>query len=198
MDAYSHHPYTPGGSTRVKPGQLPNNPARCVTLGNLGQLTRLFPSKPFYLTEFGYNTQYCRWFGVTVSKADQARYLREAYSYARRYRQVKALLWFLVDDWNPTASPTDKAGDGVYMGVRTVHGRAQAVLVRVRRRQQTDARRPRGGQGGSLLHALRRAHVPVTRGADEPDAHAAVARAVGRRLALAGDGPHRRRRHVHA
>ena len=122
MDAYSHHPYTPGGSTQVKPGQPPNNPDRCVTLGNLGQLTSLFPSKPFYLTEFGYNTQYCRWFGVTVSKADQARYLREAYSYARRYRQVKALLWFLVDDWNPTGSPTDKAGDGVYMGVRTYEG----------------------------------------------------------------------------
>jgi hypothetical protein len=122
MDAYSHHPYTPGGSTRIEPGQLPNNPARCVTLGNLGQLTKLFPTMPFYLTEFGYNTQYCRWFGVTVSKADQARYLREAYSYVRRYRQVKALMWFLVDDWNPTGSPTDKAGEGVYMGVRTYTG----------------------------------------------------------------------------
>ena len=122
MDAYSHHPYTPGGSTRVKPGQPPNNPARCVTLGNLKQLTSLFPGMPFYLTEFGYNTQYSRWFGVTVSEADQARYMRQAYAYVRRYPQVKALLWFLVDDWNPTDSPTDKAGQGVYMGVRTYTG----------------------------------------------------------------------------
>ena len=122
MDAYSHHPYTPGGSTNILPGQQPNNPARCVTLGNLGQLTRLFPTKPFYLTEFGYNTQYSRWFGVTVSKADQASYLRQAYSFVRRYPQVKALLWFLVDDWNPTGSPADKAGNGIYMGVRTYKG----------------------------------------------------------------------------
>ena len=56
MDAYSHHPYTPGGSTRIGPGQLPNNPQRCVTLGNLDQITSLFPGKPFYLTEYGYNT----------------------------------------------------------------------------------------------------------------------------------------------
>jgi hypothetical protein len=98
MDAYSHHPYTPGGSTRIAPGQLPNSPDRAVTLGNLSQLTKLFPRMPFYLTEFGYNTEYCRWFGVTVSRADQARYLRQAYSVtASRYPQVKALLWFLVD-----------------------------------------------------------------------------------------------------
>jgi hypothetical protein len=121
MDAYSHHPYTPGGSTRLKPGELPNNPARCVTLGNLGQLTKLFPGKPFYLTEFGYNTKYSQWFGVTVSESEQARYLRQAFAYAKRYPQVKALLWFLVDDWNPTGG-VDKAGEGVYMGVRTYKG----------------------------------------------------------------------------
>jgi hypothetical protein len=120
MDAYSHHPYTPGGSTRVRPGEMPNNSARAVTLGNLGQLTKLFPKKPFYLTEFGYHTQYSHWFGVAVSKADQARYLRQAYAYAQRYRQVKALLWFMVDDYSPGGS--DKAGDGIYMGVRTSTG----------------------------------------------------------------------------
>jgi hypothetical protein len=121
MHAYSHHPYTPGGSTRVAPDALPNNPARCVTLGNLNQLTRLFPGKDFYLTEYGYNTEYSRWFGVTVSKADQARYLRKAFSYAHaRYPQVKVLFWFLVDDWNPSGKRGD--ANGVYMGVRTSTG----------------------------------------------------------------------------
>jgi hypothetical protein len=121
MDAYAHHPYTPGGSTRVAPSQLPNNPDRCVTLGNLSQLTKLFPTKPFYLTEYGYNTQYCEWFGVTVSSADQARYLRQAYSYtASRYKQVKALLWFLVDDM--PSQPGARKSTGVYMGVRTSAG----------------------------------------------------------------------------
>ena len=118
MDAYSHHPYTPGGSTRIAPDALPNNPARCVTLGNLSQLTKLFPSMPFYLTEYGYNTQYSVWFGVTVSSADQARYLRQAYAYtASHYKQVKALLWFLVDDM-PAAAGAPR-NTGVYMGVRT-------------------------------------------------------------------------------
>ena len=121
MDAYSHHPYTPGGSTRIAPDSLPNNPARCVTLGNLGQLTRLFPTKPFYLTEYGYNTQYSVWFGVTVSKADQARYLRQAYAYtAAHYKQVKALFWFLVDDM--PAAKGASSSTGVYMGVRSSAG----------------------------------------------------------------------------
>ncbi len=123
MDAYSHHPYTPGGSTRIAPGEPPNNPHRAVTLGNLDQITELFPSgTPFYLTEFGYNTQYSVWFGVTVSKADQARYLRQGYAYTRaHYPQVKALLWFLVDDWNPSGELDD--GEGVYMGVRSSEGK---------------------------------------------------------------------------
>ena len=67
MDAYAHHPYTPRGSKRVAPDQLPNNASRCVTLGNLSVLTKLFPTKPFYLTEFGYNTQHSKHFGVAVS-----------------------------------------------------------------------------------------------------------------------------------
>ncbi len=121
MDAYSHHPYTPGGSTRIAPGQTPNNPSRCVTLGNLGQLTKLFPGKPFYITEYGYNSQYSKWFGVTVSPAVQARYLRRSFSFtAAHYPQVKALLWFLVDDWNPSGKAN--SDNGIYMGVRTYKG----------------------------------------------------------------------------
>ena len=61
------------------------------------------------------------WFGVTVSEADQARYLREGYAFTRaNYPQVKAFLWFLVDDWNQSGKPGDD--QGVYMGVRTADG----------------------------------------------------------------------------
>ncbi len=56
FDIYSHHPYTPGGSIRTAPDRLPNDPTKTVTLANLGTLLRLFPGKPFYLTEYGYNT----------------------------------------------------------------------------------------------------------------------------------------------
>jgi hypothetical protein len=121
MDAYSHHPYTPGGSTRLAPDALPNNPDRCVTLGNLSQFTRLFPTNPFYLTEYGYDTRYSVWFGVTVSPSVQAAYLRQAYLYtASRYKQVKALFWFLVDDM--ASAPGASRSIGVYMGVRTSAG----------------------------------------------------------------------------
>jgi len=51
-----------------------------------------------------------------VPQATQARYLRQAYSYvAGRYRQVKALLWYQVDDW----APHGYDGTGVYTGLRT-------------------------------------------------------------------------------
>jgi hypothetical protein len=121
MDAYAHHPYTPRGSKRVAPDQLPNNASRCVTLGNLSVLTKLFPTKPFYLTEFGYHTQDSVQFGVAVSTADQARYLRRAYSYtASRYKKVKALMWFMVNDM--AAAPGAAPNTGVYMGVRWADG----------------------------------------------------------------------------
>jgi len=121
FDAYSHHPYTPLGTRNGAPDQAPNNPARCVTLANLGQLTRLFPSKPFYLTEYGYGTHYSQWFGYPVSAATQARYLRKAYAMMARRPQVKALLWFLVTDWGSNAkNPYD--GTGAYTGLRKVDG----------------------------------------------------------------------------
>jgi hypothetical protein len=121
FDAYSHHPYTPRGSRSVAPGAPPNNPARCVTLGNLSQLTSLFPSKPFYLTEYGYGTHESNYFGVAVSPATQAKYLRQAYALAKKRPQVKALLWFLVIDWaEDPLHPYN--GNGAYTGLRELDG----------------------------------------------------------------------------
>lgn len=121
FDAYSHHPYTPRGSRSVAPSAMPNNPSRCVTLGNLGQLTSLFPSKPFYLTEYGYGTHESNYFGVAVSAATQAKYLRQAYAKVKQRSQVKVLLWFLVKDWavNPQ-HPYN--GNGAYTGLRKFDG----------------------------------------------------------------------------
>ena len=69
FDVYSHHPYTPGGSIYTAPDQPPNDPSHTVTLFNLRTLLRLFPGKPFYLTEYGYNTQPNQVFGVFVERA---------------------------------------------------------------------------------------------------------------------------------
>ena len=68
FDVYSHHPYTPGGSIYTAPDQPPNDPSNTVTLFNLRTLLRLFPSKPFYLTEYGYNTQPNQVFGTFVDE----------------------------------------------------------------------------------------------------------------------------------
>ena len=116
FDVYSHHPYTPGGSVNRAPDRPPNDSSTTVTLYNLGQLLRLFPAKPFYLTEYGYNTSPSRDFGgMTVTKVEQATYLKKAYAYAGRYSQVKNLFWFLVKDAHSVGNPPDW---GVYTGLR--------------------------------------------------------------------------------
>jgi hypothetical protein len=117
MNAYSHHPYTPGGSVNPAPEAKPHNPSTTVTLGNLSVLLKLFPTKPFYLTEYGYNTQPSVAFGTfTVSKSAQAAYLQRAYRFAARYSQVKALFWYLAKDVKPSDSRPAKYG--VYTGLR--------------------------------------------------------------------------------
>jgi hypothetical protein len=119
FDAYSHHPYVPGGTRNSAPEGLPNDPGTTVTLGNLGMLTRIFPSKPFYLTEFGYNTKASIDFGwFKVSEKTQAQYVTRAYEQATRYPQVKVLIWFLVQD-NKYGSSADQ---GDYTGLRRPDG----------------------------------------------------------------------------
>jgi Cellulase (glycosyl hydrolase family 5) len=120
FDVYSHHPYTPGGTRHPAPNRAPNDTSTTVTLYNLKTLLRLFPGKPFYLTEYGYNTRPSAYFGgFSVTKKIQASYLKTAYSYARRYKQVKLLLWYLVYDVRPASGP---AQYGVYTGLRTSAG----------------------------------------------------------------------------
>ena len=120
FDAYSHHPYTPGGTTNKAPDRPPNDTKTTVTLYNLRTLLDVFPGKPFYLTEYGYNTSASRDFGgMTVTKVQQAAWLRKAYLYAGRYSQVKALFWYLVQDAKPSGLPSDH---GVYTGLREADG----------------------------------------------------------------------------
>ena len=119
FDAYSHHPYTPGGSFETAPEALPSVPSTTVQLRNLGALLDVFPTKDFYLTEFGYNTSFSGMFGgLPLSPATQADYLRRAYRYAGRYSQVKALFWYLRRDQSPNGSSSDPSG--VYTGLRTL------------------------------------------------------------------------------
>ena len=119
FDVYSHNPYTPGGSVNRAPDRPPNDPTSTVTLYNLKTLLRLFPGKPFYLTEYGYNTSPSFAFGgMTVTRVEQATYLRKAYAWAARYPQVKSLFWYLVKD-----ARGFPATNGVYTGLRETDGK---------------------------------------------------------------------------
>ena len=122
FDAYSHHPYTTRTSAPA-PGAIPRRPDISVTLGNLPVLLKVFPTKPFYLTEYCYSTSPNDAFVLAVSKADQARYLRQAYALLGKpaYRQVKALLWFLVEGLAVRSGQPHECG-GVH-GAHRLHGR---------------------------------------------------------------------------
>jgi len=113
FDAYSHHPYHTGASKSPAPDKPPNSTRTAVTLYNISQLLRLFPSKPFYLTEYGYSTEDMPQFGTGVTQVQQASYLRKAYSMVARHRQIKVLLWYLVQD-----------SSSVYTGLRGYSGDA--------------------------------------------------------------------------
>ena len=117
---YSHHPYTPGGTFFPRPDQPPNDPTTTVTLCNLRTLLRLFPGKPFYLTEYAYNSRYSVIAARTVTRAQQAAYLRRAFSYVRRYPQVKLVMWFLLYDVPPP--PGQPPEMGIYSGLRDPDG----------------------------------------------------------------------------
>ena len=100
-------------------------------------LLKIFPRTDFYLTEYCLAAKTVgKSFVVVVSKADQARYLREAFALLAKpqYKRVKAMLWYQVQGL---------AGGPLAGGCqpRPVHGAcrldrpAAPGVVRVRRRQ---------------------------------------------------------------
>lgn len=147
FDVYAHHPYPTAGNPRIKPSALPRDPDHTVWLANLGRLLRVFPGKPFYLTEFAYATSYSLLFGVWVSEPRQAAYLREAFKVAARYDRVRMLVWFPRADWSATGSYDDRLGH--YCGlVRLDARRKRAYYAFAGGNQLTlddPGRVPRGG-----------------------------------------------------
>ena len=119
FDGYTHHGYTPGGAKNPQPEAPPRDPGTTVNLGNLKTLLKIFPRVPFYITEYGYQTAPCNSFSQQYfSFETQASYLARAYAFAARYPQLKALLWYLLDDWSPDGNPKNQAG--FYTGLRTI------------------------------------------------------------------------------
>ena len=46
---------------------MPRNPDLTVSLGTISTLLKIFPTKPFYITEYGYYTVYRIAFGIYVN-----------------------------------------------------------------------------------------------------------------------------------
>ena len=146
--AYSHHPYMPGASPRLWPEAAPGSPNTTVTLQNLGTLLKLFPKKPFFLTEYGYQTAPCVWFsGQYVNQITQANYLRRAYAFVARYPQVKLLMWYLLKDESPMGSPNR----GFYTGLRTAGGAAKRAWYVFARGNRLTLIAPTSIKRGSVL-----------------------------------------------
>jgi hypothetical protein len=121
FDVYSHHPYPVGPTTIVAPEAMPRDSAHTVSLGNISVLLKKFPNKPFYLTEYGYNTAFSLVFGgFKVSVTQQADFVRRAFIYVRRYPQIKYLTWLYVRDFSSTGKSSDPLG--VYTGLKTLSG----------------------------------------------------------------------------
>ena len=120
FDAYSHHPYTVGGTSNIAPEAMPHYPNLTVSLGNISTLLKIFPSKPFYLSEYGYYTVYQTAFGISVNQVTQALYLPRAYRFVARYPQIKALVWFPYRDSGLADPPPDHGG--CYSGLVTTAG----------------------------------------------------------------------------
>jgi hypothetical protein len=102
FDVYAHHPYADAGTEA--PSYIPKgNNKRRIQLGNINvliaQVTKLYGSHPFWLTEYGYQTNppdNKTGFGVTWAK--QALYMKQAYAIARKNPHIQMMLWFLVRD----------------------------------------------------------------------------------------------------
>jgi hypothetical protein len=74
------------------------------------------------LTEYGYQTAACQAFtGQHVNQITQATYLRRAYAYVARYKQVKLLMWYDLKDSSPAGTPYL----GWYTGLQTASGAAK-------------------------------------------------------------------------
>ena len=123
FDVYSHHPYVPGGPYDMDPGLRPQHPDHTVSLSNIGTLLKIFPRKPFYLTEYAFSTEPSLSFGPPVTEVQQAAYLTEAFALAARHAQIRMLVWYLLQDSSPTGEPTSP--NGWYLGLRRVNGAAK-------------------------------------------------------------------------
>ena len=118
FDVYAHHPYADKGSEapNYKPAGVQ---VRRVQLGNIGTLitllTKLYGPKHLWITEYGYQTNPPDRTVFGVSWANQALYMKQAFTMARANPRIDMMLWFLIKD--------EPSIGGWQSGLQTVTGK---------------------------------------------------------------------------
>jgi hypothetical protein len=113
-DAFAHHPYY--GHRLETPTSRPTvKGSTAVLLGNIGDLVRVIGRKRLWITEYGYQTRPERVFPVSFSQ--QARYVAQSFSIARRHPRIDMMLWFLLRD-DPRIRNGWQSGFFTYRGSR--------------------------------------------------------------------------------
>jgi hypothetical protein len=149
FDGYSHHPYCVGGRKNLDPSRRPASPGIAIETGNISTLLKMFPRKPFYLTEFGYNTAYTTYFGARVSEVKQATYLTKSFALMARHPQIKVLMWYQLRDVSPTNVYSDSRG--IYMGLRDLGGEAKRAWYAYARGNRITLAAPARAHRGSKV-----------------------------------------------
>ena len=149
-DVYSHHPYVPGSyPAAMDPALPPLSPSRTVSLQNIGVLLKLFPRKPFWMTEFGFSTADSLHFGPGITFTNQAIYLKKGFAMAARHRQITTLVWYDLQDSSPTGD--DSSPQGWYLGLRRVGGGTKPSWYAYARGNRISLSAPPSARRGALI-----------------------------------------------
>jgi hypothetical protein len=132
FDVYAHHPH-PRSRTQ-SPTTRPRG-SGTIVLGNISvlvkELTRLYGRKKLWLTEFGYQTNPPdRQMGV--SRRTQARWMKTAFTIARRNPRIDMLVWFLFRD-EPDLNGSRFGAPGWQSGLISVSGTRKPSFTTFRR-----------------------------------------------------------------
>ncbi len=101
FDVYAHNPYASAGTE--PPKYVPKGKtARRVQMGNLNVLlkllTKYYGNKHLWITEYGYQTNPPDKTIFGTSWRNQALYMKQAFTLARKNPRVDMFIWFLVRD----------------------------------------------------------------------------------------------------
>jgi hypothetical protein len=97
FDAWAHHPYSDLGAKPTQRVRYPNvNLVQIPAFDH--DLSKWFKRRftPFWITEYGFQTKPGQPKGVTP--AQQAAYLKQAFSIVRKYKHVDMFIWFIFRD----------------------------------------------------------------------------------------------------